>query len=148
MVTLDWSRHTFSASSWLWTKWKGAYSILVFVWTKWTSAHTGTTDEHRTGTTDEPITAYLERLQAYLDANEVAEGKRTSVLVSTIGYKTYGVLRSLIAPNTPQSKSYDNLVQALKIHYQLKRMIIAERYMFNQRCQHLGESVADYVAEL
>ena len=35
LVTLDRSRRTFSASSWLWTKWKGAYSILVFVWTKW-----------------------------------------------------------------------------------------------------------------
>ena len=96
----------------------------------------------------EPIMAYLERLQAYLDANDVAEEKRTSVLVSTIGYKTYGVLRSLIAPDTPQSKSYSVLVEALKKHYQPKRLIIAERYMFNQRCQHPGESIADYVAEL
>ena len=94
-----------------------------------------------------PIMAYLERLQAYLDANSVSEGKRTAVLVSTIGYKTYGVLRSLITPDTPQSKSYDTLVQALKKH-QPKRLIITERYIFNQRCQHPGESIADYVAEL
>ena len=58
----------------------------------------------------EPIMAYLERLQAYLDANDVTKGKRTSVLISTIGFKTYGVLRSLITLDTPQSKSYDTLV--------------------------------------
>ena len=76
------------------------------------TATIGSMQEFQSGT--EPIMAYLKRLQAYLDANEVAEGKRTSVLVSTIGYKTYGVLRSLIAPDTPQSKSYDILIQALK----------------------------------
>ena len=83
-----------------------------------------------------------------IDANEIARGKRASVLVSTIGHKTYAILRSLTAPETPQNKSYDSLVLALKTHYQPKRLIIAERYMFNQRSQHPGESIADYVAEL
>ena len=32
----------------------------------------------------ETIMAYLERLQAYLDANDVATAKRSSFLVSTI----------------------------------------------------------------
>ena len=71
------------------------------------------------------------------------------MLVSTIGYKTYGVLRSLTAPDTPQSKScYSVLVEDLKKCYHPKQLIIPERYMFNQRCQHPGESIADYVAEL
>ena len=96
----------------------------------------------------EPIMAYLERLKAFLDANGIANDNRAAVLISTIGLKTYAVLRSLIAPDTPQSKSYADLVQALKTHYHPKRLIIAERYMFNQRSQHPGESIADYVAEL
>ena len=46
----------------------------------------GTMQEFQPGT--EPILAYLERLDAYLHANAVAEEKRSSVLVSTIGHKT------------------------------------------------------------
>ena len=70
------------------------------------------------------------------------------MLVSAIGHKTYAVLRSLMAPATPQSKSYDVLVQALKKHYEPKPLIIAERYVFHQRHQAPGESIAEYVAEL
>ena len=110
------------------------------------TATIGTMQELQPGA--EPIMAYLERLKAFLDANGIANDNRAAVLVSTIGHKTYAVLRSLTAPATPQSKSYADLVQALKTHYQPKRLIIAERYMFNQRIQHPGESIADYVAEL
>ena len=53
-----------------------------------------------------------------------------------------------MAPATPQSKSYAELVAALKTHYEPKPLIIAERYMFNQRNQLAGESISDYVAEL
>ena len=38
----------------------------------------------------ETIAPYLERLKAYLDANDVAAAKRGSFLVSTIGPKTHG----------------------------------------------------------
>ena len=68
--------------------------------------------------------------------------------MSTIGPKTYAVLRSLLAPDTPQSQPYRALVDVLKKHYEPKPLVIAERYTFNQRNQHPGESVAEYVAEL
>ena len=96
----------------------------------------------------ETITTYLERLQAYLDANAIGKEKRASVLVSTIEHKTYAVLRSLMAPETPQKIEYKVLIRALKKHYEPKPLIIAERYIFHQRGQHPGESIAEYVAEL
>ena len=97
----------------------------------------------------EPISAYLERLKAYLDANAIPNEKRSSILfVSVIGAKAYAVLRSLTAPATPQSKSYAALAEILKKHYEPAPLIIAERYNFNRRCQLPGESVSDYVAEL
>ena len=37
----------------------------------------------------EPITAYLERFTAYLDANDIAGAKRSAILVSAIGSKAY-----------------------------------------------------------
>ena len=70
------------------------------------------------------------------------------MLISAIGYKTYAVLRSLIAPATPQSKLYNDLAQALKKHYEPKPLIITERYIFHQRHQAPGESIAEYVVEL
>ena len=106
----------------------------------------GKIQEFEPGT--ETITAYLERFKAYLDANDITNAKRSSILVSTIGPKAYAVLRSLMAPDTPQSKSYTVLTDVLKKHYEPKPLIIAERYTFNQRNQQPGESVAEYVAEL
>ena len=94
------------------------------------TATTGSMQEFQPGA--ETITAYLERLQAYLDANDIAEEKRASVLVSTIGHKTYAVLRSLMAPETPQKIEHKVLIRALKKHYEPKPLIIVERYIFHQ----------------
>lgn len=96
----------------------------------------------------ETITAYLERLKAYFDANDVPSAKRVSVLLSIIGPTTYSILRSLMAPDTPQSKSLDALIKALKNHYDPKPIIIAERYHFHLRNQSSTEFPADYIAEL
>ena len=41
----------------------------------------------------ETFTAYLEHLQAYYGANDVPSGKRSAVLLSVIGPKTYSILR-------------------------------------------------------
>ena len=57
------------------------------------TATIGSMQEFQPGS--DPITAYLKTLQACLDANDVAKGKRTSLLVSTNGYKTYGVLHCM-----------------------------------------------------
>ena len=66
------------------------------------TASFGTIQEFSPGS--EPISAYLERLKAYLDANAIPNEKRSSIFVSVIGAKAYAVLRSLTAPAIPQSK--------------------------------------------
>ena len=96
----------------------------------------------------EPITAYLERVKAYFDANEVPTDKRVAVLLSIIGPKTYAILRSLMAPETPQSKSLDTLTTALQNHYNPKPITIAERYHFHLRSQAPSKNIAEYIAEL
>ena len=96
----------------------------------------------------EPITAYLERVKAYFDANDVPTNKRVAVLLSIIGPKTYAILRSLMAPDTPQSKSLETLTKALEKHYNPKPIIIAERYHFHLRKQQPSENVTEYIAEL
>ena len=96
----------------------------------------------------ETITAYLERLKAYYDANDVQTAKRVAVLLSVIGPKTYSILRSLMAPDSPQSKSYDAISKALTNHFDPKPIVIAERYYFHLRSQSPTENIAEYVAEL
>ena len=69
-------------------------------------------------------------------------------LLSAVGAKTYALLKSLLAPDLPKSKSYEDLSKMLKAHYEPKPLIIAERFHIYRRSQVLGESVADFAADL
>ena len=53
-----------------------------------------------------------------------------------------------MAPANPKSKSFEELVAALKQHYKPKPLVIAERFHFYRRNQDSSESIAEYVAEL
>ena len=96
----------------------------------------------------ENITSYLERLSLYMDANAVADERKVPVLLTVIGAKVYGILKSLTSPDLPKAKSLDDLQKALKSHYDPKPLVIAERFRFYQRNQTDSESVAEYAAEL
>ena len=79
----------------------------------------------------EPIAAYIERVQNYFAANDIASDKRVPVLLSVIGSKTYALLRSLTAPDMPSTKSLEALIDALMKHYEPKPLLIVERFHFN-----------------
>ncbi|KAK3776673.1 hypothetical protein RRG08_049682 [Elysia crispata] len=49
------------------------------------------------------LESYLEQLEQYFVANDVTEAKRTAVLLSVTGAKTYEVLKSLIASDKPSA---------------------------------------------
>ena len=97
---------------------------------------------------NESVTAYLERIELYLAANDIAEAKRVPVFLSVIGGKTYTLLRNLLAPDKPSTKTYANLVETLRKHFEPKKLVIAERFQFHKRKQAVGETISDYVAEL
>ena len=65
-----------------------------------------------------------------------------------MGSETYGLLKSLIAPVTPASKSVKILSEHLKNHLCPSPIEIAERYKFYQRNQAEGESLKGYIAQL
>ena len=94
------------------------------------------------------ITAYVERVQLFFDANSVAEGKQVAVFLSVLGSKTYLLLRNLLTPQTPKDKTFDELVTVLKEHFEPKPLIISERFHFYRREQAVNESISDYVVEL
>ena len=96
----------------------------------------------------ETIDSYLERVDLYLKANSIAEDKRVPFLLTALGPTMYTRLRELLAPDNLAEKSYDDLTTALRNYYEPKRVIIAERFRFNQRNQVVEESVTEYLAAL
>ena len=72
----------------------------------------------------EKISLYLERVDLYFTANEIAEGRRVTVFLSIIGAKTYSLLCDLVSPASPKDKSLKHLADVLKKHFKPKPLII------------------------
>ena len=94
------------------------------------------------------IKSYLERVSLYFAANDVADGKRVPVLLSSIGASTYAVLSDLLAPAKPAAKTFDEISTALSNHFEPKRSVITERFHFHKRDQAAGETISDFDATL
>ena len=65
-----------------------------------------------------------------------------------VGDKTYETLRSLLAPTRPREKSFIDLIEVLKRHFDPQPLVIGERFRFYQRSQKSSETIADFVADL
>ena len=60
---------------------------------------------------------YQERLEEFITLNDVAENFNVSVLIACIGPKCYGLLKDLIAPAKPKSKTHKDLNKVLSDHF-------------------------------
>ncbi len=69
------------------------------------------------------------------------------VFLTPVGGQTYTLLRDLLSPAKPAEKTLKQLMDALRGHYKPK-VTMAERYVFHQRKQESGETVAGLEAEL
>ena len=105
----------------------------------------------------EDIEVYLERLEHWMAANKItappadqadAIDSRVSVILTVIGDSTYGVLRNLLTPAAPNTKTYTELLQTLKAHFKPQSLVIAERLRFYRRDRQTGETIAAYVVAL
>ncbi|XP_048854231.1 uncharacterized protein K02A2.6-like [Brienomyrus brachyistius] len=98
--------------------------------------------------TGEQWGTYIERFEHYVSANDITAVRKVAVLCSVMGPKTYGLLRSLVAPTKPGTMIYEDIVAVLQAHFAPKPLVIAERFRFHKRNQGEGETVAQYVAVL
>ena len=89
---------------------------------------------------------YLDEVEAYFKANRIADDRKATVLLSSIGSPTFMKLTDLLAPHSPTSKTYKQITDALLKHCEPRRIEIAERYTFYERRQEAGESIAEYAA--
>ena len=97
----------------------------------------------------EDFAVYEERFEQFVVANGITDAdKKVAVFLTVIGPKAYGVLRSLAAPDKPNTKTYAVLVELLSGHYNPKPLVIVERFRFMKRYQIEGEGIQTYNAEL
>lgn len=94
------------------------------------------------------ITSYLERLEQLFICNVVEDNKKVPLLLTLIGGETYNVLKDLVSPELPSTKSFADLKRALGDHYNPKRLVIAERYKFYNSNQESNEDIKSFVARL
>lgn len=71
-----------------------------------------------------------------------------AVFLNAVGKEHYQLLANLFSPTPPAQKSFEQIVDALKGHYDPKRLVIAERFNFHRRQQGKTETVAQFIAEL
>ena len=90
----------------------------------------------------------MEQIDLYSGANDIGDEKKVSIFLSVLGGKTYSLLRDLLAPVKPWEKSFEQLSNTLKKHFQPKKIVIAERFHFHRRHQAPKESIADFVVQL
>ena len=65
---------------------------------------------------NDSITAYVERINLYFTANDVADGKKVAVFLSAIGPKTCALLRNLTTQVAQAEKTFAQIVELLKGH--------------------------------
>ena len=92
---------------------------------------------------EESITAYLDRVELYFTANDITQGeKKVTIFLSEVGVQAYTLLRDLVSPAKPKDKTFEQLMEALKKHYEPTSIVIVEHFYFHCRSQQLGESIA------
>lgn len=98
---------------------------------------------------EDDATIYLERLEQHFVANNVTDEKiKTGTLLSSIGTDTYKLIRNLCYPEPPKSKSFDQVVELLKLHYCPRANVWRERRQFYEIMQSENETVAEWYAKV
>ena len=97
--------------------------------------------------------SYTERLQQYFTANDIKDdegsaAKKRAILLSVCGAETFRLIKSLLAPVKPETKSFQEIVELVEKHHNPEPSATVQRYKFHCRCRQPGETVSQYVAGL
>ena len=86
----------------------------------------------------ENFECYIKHVEQFFEANEIDEKKQVAMLLTVIGAPTYGLLKNLVAPESPSSLKFEDLVG----HFSPKPSVIAEQFKFHGRYQGEGGSMS------
>ena len=93
--------------------------------------------------------SYAERLEQYFVANDVTNAaKKKALLLSLCGPETYTLVRNLVAPDKPSTRTFEELSELVRNHHHPKPSVIMERFRFNTCTRNEGERIASFVARM
>lgn len=93
--------------------------------------------------TQEDWKAYVELVEQFFLANNID----VPALLGLIDSKTCILLRDLLTPDKPATKTFKEIVTTLQQHLIPKPLVIAERSLFCKRNQRKQETVMTYVTD-
>ena len=92
---------------------------------------------------------YVERLVQFFVANDIEDDiKKRAILLSNVGARTYGIVRSLLSPAKPDEVSYDSIVKSLTEHFHPRPSVTVARFRFFTCSRQVDEPVQNYIARL
>ncbi|CAC5370699.1 unnamed protein product [Mytilus coruscus] len=88
-------------------------------------------------------------MEHYFNANEIdEEDQKRGIFLSVCGKNTYKLIRDLLAPAKPGTKSLADLTKLVKDRRDPVPSEIIQRFKFNSRTRHSDESVRTFIAAL
>ena len=107
--------------------------------------HIGQIGPYERGT---DFSGYLERFNYFIEANDIQEEKRKAVFLSVVGETTFQLAKDLLQPAKIETKSYDEVVSALKMHLEPQSSVIVQRYKFDKLTKGSQQPVSDFINEI
>ena len=92
---------------------------------------------------NETIAAYLERVELYFQANDIRDEK-VLILLTSIGDKTYTLLRNHFAAAKPAEKTLANIDSALRKLFEPPKIVIAEQFVIRPRTKVFRITLRSY----
>lgn len=74
----------------------------------------------------------MEHFAYFVAANGIDDVKLVPTFLSVMGPKTFNLLRNLLLPDKPGSKTYEQIVDTLTAHFLPKPLVIAEWFRFHR----------------
>ncbi|XP_058827474.1 uncharacterized protein LOC131687411 [Topomyia yanbarensis] len=91
---------------------------------------------------------WLQRLEVSFRIYRIDQEDKRDYLLHYMGSATYDVLCNKLKAESPETKTFDEIVALLKAHYSPAPLEILENFKFNSRKQLDYESLCDYVTDL
>lgn len=91
---------------------------------------------------------YCDRFEAFATTNGFDDDKRSALFLATVGSETFKLLKDVLSPEHPNTKTYAELKKTLSEHFNPKPIVIAERFKFWSATQGDTESVGNFIVRL
>ena len=97
---------------------------------------------------EESWNTYIDRLKQYLSYFDIPANKQVSALLLHMGTDTYQMVESMVYPDKPESKTFDELVKLVLDHMNPEKSKYAARISFRKLFQASNETIQEFSSRL